>query len=294
MDGFTKQKNELIAVTNYTNTPLGCHNSSMNRTLALNTGNHISLIGLGTWRMLDATYDSVLAALEAGYRHIDTAMIYKNEEVVGKAIADSGIARDKLFITTKLWNDDHNDVAGAFNTSLKKLGLEYVDLYLMHWPLPSRVEAYKEMEKIHASGRAKAIGVSNFTIRHLESFLPEIDILPAVNQVEFNPFLNQRELFDYCAEKSIVLEAYCPLAHGEKLKDRRVIELAAKYDVSPAQLLLRWLTHQNIVAIPKSTNPERIAQNLDIFGFEISAKDMQVMSSWNENSRYCGDPTDMP
>ena len=262
--------------------------------LTLNTGNRIPLIGLGTWRMLDATYDSVLAAFKAGYRHIDTAMIYKNEEAVGKAITDSGLAREELFITTKLWNDDHGDVAGAFDTSLKKLGLEYVDLYLMHWPLPSRVQAYKEMEKIHTSGRAKSIGVSNFTIRHLESFLSEIEIVPAVNQVEFNPFLNQQELLDYCAQKGIVLEAYCPLAHGEKLQDSRVIDLAAKYGVSPAQLLLRWLTQKNIVAIPKSTNPERIAQNIDVFGFNISSADMEAIETWNENSRYCSDPTNMP
>jgi diketogulonate reductase-like aldo/keto reductase len=266
----------------------------MKTTTTLNTGAPIPLVGMGTWRMHEATYSSVLTALKAGYTHIDTAMIYRNEEAVGQAIADSGVTRDKLFITTKLWNDDHGDVAGALSLSLKKLNLDYVDLYLIHWPLPSRVDAYKEMEKLQASGKAKAIGVSNFTVRHLEQLLPHISIVPAVNQVEFNPFLNQAELLAYCREKGIVLEAYCPLAHGSKLDDSRLVELAEKYGRSAAQLMLRWAVQQGIVVIPKSSSPERIAENLKIFDFDISSEDMSTIATWNENSRICGDPTNMP
>ncbi len=266
----------------------------MEITTTLNTGAQIPRIGLGTWRMHETTYESVLAALKAGYRHIDTATVYRNEEAVGRAIAESGATREELFITTKLWNDDQDDVEAALALSLKKLGLDYVDLYLMHWPLPTRVEAYREMEKLHASGKAKAIGVSNFTIRHLEQFLPQITVIPAVNQVEFNPFLNQAELLKFCEDKNIRLEAYCPLAHGSKLDDPRLLEIAGRYNKSPAQIMLRWSVQQGIIVIPKSSSPERLRENLNILDFEISSDDMNVIGTWNENSRICGDPTDMP
>ncbi len=262
--------------------------------LTLNNSNKIPLVGLGTWRMAEVTYDSVLTALKAGYRHIDTATIYNNEEEVGRAIADSGIARTELFITTKLWNDDHDDVGAAFDLSLKKLGLEYVDLYLMHWPVPTRVESYKQMEKIFNSGKAKAIGVSNFTIRHLDSFLLQVTVTPTVNQVEFNPFLNQKELLNYCQSKNIVLEAYGPLTHAHKLSDDRLATMAEKYGKSPAQIMLRWSTQQGIVVLPKSQTKSRIIENLTIFDFTISDADMAEISSWNEDARFCNDPTDMP
>ncbi len=263
-------------------------------TITLNNGAEIPLVGLGTWRMNEATYNSVLIALKAGYRHIDTAMIYNNEEEVGRAIADSGVAREEIFVTTKLWNDDQGDVQAALNLSLKKLGLDYVDLYLMHWPLPSRVEAYKEMEKLLESGRTKAIGVSNFTIRHLEELLTHSTVVPVVNQVEFNPFLNQSELKYYCEEKGIVLEAYCPLSHGTKLDNDKLLAIAKKYDKSSAQIMLRWSTQQGIVVIPKSSNEARLAENLASTDFDISDEDMREISSWNENTRVCSDPTEMP
>lgn len=244
--------------------------------------------------MNEATYDSVLMALKAGYRHIDTAMIYKNEEEVGRAIADSGIPREELFITTKLWNDDHGNVSDAINLSLKKLGLEYVDLYLIHWPLPTRVEAYKDMEKLLNDGKTKAIGVSNFTIRHMEDFLNKVSVIPAVNQVEFNPFLNQKELLDYCRTKEIMLEAYCPLTHGSNLDNQKLSEIAHKYEKSPAQIMLRWSTQQGVVVLPKSTDEGRIAENLASLEFEIAKEDMTEISSWNENLRICDDPANMP
>lgn len=253
------------------------------------------LLGFGTWKLVgDEAYEAVTTALQAGYRHIDTAMIYRNEKEVGRAIKDSGIAREDLFVTTKLWNDDHNKVAEAMDSSLQKLGLQYVDLYLMHWPEETRLQAYKDMEKLLEAGKTKAIGVSNFTIRHLDELLSSTSIVPAVNQVEFNPFLNQQELVRYCQEKDIVFEAYCPLARARYLNDERLVKLAGKYQKTPAQILLRWSVQQNIVVIPKSSNEGRIKENLNIFDFELHDTDMQEMNTWNENARYCSDPTDMP
>jgi len=267
---------------------------TVQKTTTLNTSQQIPLIGFGTWRMGEATYDSVLAALRAGYRHIDTAMIYNNEEAVGKAIADSKIPREELFITTKLWNNDHDDVDGAFNLSLDKLGLEYIDLYLIHWPLPTRVAAYKKMEQLLESGQVKAIGVSNFTLKHLEDFLPQISVTPAVNQVEFNPFLNQHKLLEYCQLKGIVLEAYSPLTHAHKLSDPKLIAMAKKYGISPAQTMLKWSIQQGIVVLPKSQSESRINENLAVFNFEISENDISEINTWNEDARFCGDPTKMP
>jgi diketogulonate reductase-like aldo/keto reductase len=267
----------------------------MKNTIKLNNNTSIPLIGFGTWQITGQdAYDAVSDALHAGYRHIDTAMIYHNEEEVGRAIADSGIAREELFITTKLWNDDHADVQAAFDLSLQKLGLDYVDLYLMHWPVATRREAYKVMEAIYKSGGAKAIGVSNFTEQHLAELLMHAEIVPVVNQVEFNPFLNQKELKDMCADKNIVIEAYSPLTHANKLDDEKLKIVAAKYKKTPAQILLRWAIQQDVVVIPKSSNPGRIAQNFDLFDFKITNDDLGLMNSWNEDARFCGDPTDMP
>jgi len=267
----------------------------MNKTLTLNNNTKIPLIGFGTWKITGQdAYDAVTAALKAGYRHIDTAMIYHNEQEVGRAIADSGIPREELFITTKLWNDDHDDVQAAFDTSLKKLGLEYVDLYLMHWPLETRLHAYSKMEAIYTTAKARAIGVSNFTERHLSELLMNSKIVPVVNHVEFNPFLNQKELKNLCESKGITIEAYSPLTHANKLNDEKLKIIAAKYDKSPAQVLLRWAVQQNIVVIPKSSNEGRIAENFAIFDFELSDEDLQTMNDWNEDARFCGDPTGMP
>lgn len=267
----------------------------MKKTLTLNNDISIPLIGFGTWKLEgENAYDAVTHALKTGYRHIDTAMIYQNEEEVGRAIADSGIPRSELFITTKLWNDDHNDVQEAFNTSLRKLGLEYVDLYLMHWPVETRLDAYKAMESIYESGTAKAIGVCNFTERHLSELLMNTQVIPTVNQVEFNPFLNQNELKSFCESRGIKIEAYSPLTHAHKLDDERLQLLAKEYSKTPAQLLLRWSVQQNSVVIPKSSNEGRIEENFDIFDFEISEEDIATMNNWNEDARFCGDPTAMP
>ena len=190
-------------------------------TINLNNGIKIPNLGLGVWQIPNGNVceEAVLAGLSAGYRHIDTAAIYENEESVGNAIRKSNITRKEIFVTTKLWNDDHDDVERAFNESLSRLQLDYVDLYLMHFPVTGRNKSWKILEKIYKSGKAKAIGVSNFTIRHLKELLENSDIVPAVNQVEFHPYLYQKELLDFCNKNKIKLEAYSPLTHGKKLND---------------------------------------------------------------------------
>ena len=238
--------------------------------------------------------EAVLAGLSAGYRHIDTAAIYENEESVGNAIRKSNITRKEIFVTTKLWNDDHNNPKKAFNESLKKLQLDYVNLYLMHYPVPERNSSWKILERIYKSGKAKAIGVSNFTIRHLKGLLENSEVIPAINQVEFHPYLYQKELLEFCSEKRIRLEAYSPLTHGEKLKDPELLKIAKKYDKSAAQILIRWGLQHGLIVLPKSSKKERIMENSYVFDFELSKEDMKKLNGFNENLRTCWDPTDAP
>ena len=265
-------------------------------TAKLNNGTEIPILGLGVWQTSDGKVceEAILAALDAGYRHIDTAAIYENEDSVGKAFKKTSVPRKEVFITTKLWDDDLNNVEKALNESLKKLQLDYVDLYLMHFPVPKRNDSWKMLEKLHKEGKAKAIGVSNFTIRHLKELLEKTDIVPAINQVEFHPYLYQKELLDFCNEKNIKLEAYSPLTHGAKLKDPKLVEIAKKYKKSTAQLLIKWCLQHNLVVIPKSSKKERIIENSQIFDFEISEEDMNTLNGFNENLRTCWDPTDAP
>ena len=286
--------------------------------LPLNDGHLMPQVGLGVWQArAGATCEAaVLAALEAGYRLIDTASMYGNEESVGAAIRISGVPREQIFITTKLWNSDHGDPERALDTSLGKLKLDYVDLYLIHYPVPQRRQSWRALEKLQQQGKARSIGVSNFTIRHLTELLAETKTVPAVNQVEFHPYLYQRDLLDFCAGRGIVLEAYSPLTKGERLKDAKLIALAQKYltatakpapsrgrlplidrlsrareSKTPAQILIRWALQHGLVVIPKSANRRRILENADIFDFEISPKDMQLLDGFHENLRTCWDPT---
>jgi diketogulonate reductase-like aldo/keto reductase len=264
-------------------------------TITLNDGNKMPLVGLGTWQIKGANCEAAVAtALKAGYRHIDTARIYDNEEKVGKAIKKSGLKRENIFVTTKLWNDDHDAPEAALAASLERLGLDYVDLYLMHWPVPQRVETWRAMEKMKKDGLCRSIGVSNFTTKHLKELLTKAKITPAVNQVEFNPFLFQKELLEFCKSNKITLEAYSPLAHGKKTSDKKIAEIAKAYGKTPAQIMIKWITQHNVVAIPKSTNEARIKENFSIFDFALTAADMKKIDTMNEDFRTCWDPTNIP
>jgi diketogulonate reductase-like aldo/keto reductase len=267
--------------------------------LKLNDGNLIPQLGLGVWQISSAkTSDVVLAALEAGYPHIDTASAYGNEESVGAAIRISGIPRESIFVTTKLWNSDHGSPERALDTSLRKLKMNYVDLYLIHFPVRQRRQSWRALEALQKKGKTRSIGVSNFTIAHLSELLAESETVPAVNQVEFHPYLYQQDLLAFCRAKGIVVEAYSPLTHGERLEDPKLVAIAKKYSSpkakSTAQILIRWALQHGLVVLPKSSNRRRIFENADVFDFEISEDDMRLLDSFHENLRTCWDPSDAP
>ena len=257
--------------------------------IKLNDGVAIPRLGLGVYQIPKgkASIEAVSYALNIGYRLIDTAAIYGNEIEVGKAVRDSNVAREEIFVTTKLWNSEHGyeRALRAFDGSLKKLGLEYVDLYLIHWPVESRQESWRALVELKKQGKCKTIGVSNYMINHLEELLQNSDIVPTVNQVEFNPFLYQKELLTYCEKKKIQLEAYSPLARAARIRDPRLREVAEKYSKTPAQIMIRWCLQHNVIPIPKSSNPKRIEENMQVFDFEISSKDMQNLDALDENLR---------
>ncbi|MFI1203385.1 aldo/keto reductase [Streptomyces sp. NPDC020883] len=265
--------------------------------ITLNNNVTMPQLGYGVWQIPDdAAATAVGHALEAGYRSIDTAAIYGNEEGTGKALTASGIAREELFVTTKLWNSDqgYDATLRAFDTSLAKLGLEYVDLYLIHWPLPSRdtyVDTYKAFEKIYAEGRAKAIGVSNFLPAHLERLLGETSIVPAVNQIELHPHLQQAESRAFHARHGIATEAWSPLGQGKDLlTDATVAKIAEKHGKTPAQIVLRWHLQLGNVVIPKSATPSRIRENFDVFGFELDGDDLSALAGLDAGTRLGPDP----
>ncbi len=265
--------------------------------IILNNGVEMPQLGFGVWQVPDdEAQTAVTTALEAGYRSIDTAAIYGNEEGTGKAIAASGVPREELFVTTKLWNADqgHDSTLRAFDTSLEKLGLDYVDLYLIHWPLPSKdsyVDTYKAFEKIQADGRAKSIGVSNFLPEHLDRLIAETSVIPAVNQIELHPHLQQRAAREYHAEQGIATEAWSPLGQGKGLLEvPAIVAIARKHGRTPAQIVLRWHIQLGNVVIPKSVTPSRIKENIDVFGFELDPEDMAAISALNEDRRLGPDP----
>ncbi len=255
-------------------------------TLTLNNGHTIPQLGFGVFQVPpDQVIEPVETALEAGYRLIDTAAAYGNEDGVGKALANSGIDRDELFVTTKLWNSDHgfDNALRAFDSSLSKLGLDVVDLYLIHWPTPGRsdfVETWKALEKIYAEGRARSIGVSNFTIHHLNRLRSEATIVPAVNQIELHPRFPQDELRAYHQDHQIATEAWSPIGQGQGLlEDPTVKSVAEAHGKSPAQAVLRWHIQLGNVVIPKSVTPQRIRENLEVFDFELDDGEMAMLSS---------------
>jgi len=264
--------------------------------VTLNNGVTMPQLGFGVFQVPDQeTTAAVSHALEAGYRSIDTAAIYGNERGVGKAIADSGIAREDLFVTTKLWNEHqgYDTTLAAFDASLDKLGLDHVDLYLIHWPTPARdlyLDTYRALEKILADGRTRAIGVSNFQVSHLRRLLDHTGITPAVNQVELHPGLQQQELRAFHAEHGIATEAWSPLAQGAVLGDEAVVRVAEAHGVTPAQVVLRWHLQTGNIVIPKSVTPERIRQNLDVFGFQLTPADLAALAGLDRGLRTGPDP----
>ena len=264
----------------------------------LNNGVDIPIFGLGTYLSTEGNQaiEAINYALEAGYRHIDTAAFYFNEESVGKAIRESSYERKDIFVTTKLWNNDHgyDKALQAFDLSFKKIDLEYIDLYLIHWPVELlRNETWRALEKIYDEGLVRAIGVSNYTIRHLDELLKVCDVPPAVNQVEYHPFLYQKELRDFCRGKNIVLESYSPLTKGNRINDENLAIIAKEYRRSPAQILVRWNLEQNVVVIPKSSNRERIIENASVFDFSIKAEDMDRLNALNEDYRCTWNPSNI-
>lgn len=264
-------------------------------TVKLANGVEMPRLGLGVWKAKDGeeVQNAVKAAIQTGYRLIDTAAVYKNEEGVGKAIKESGVSREDLFITTKVWNDDqgYDSTLQAFEESRKKLGLEYIDLYLIHWPVKGKYkETWKALEKLYEDGLVKAIGVSNFQVHHLKDLLADAKVKPVVNQVEFHPYLTQKELLAYCNEENIQLEAWSPLMQGEVVRVDVIKELAEKYGKTPAQIVLRWDLQHGVVTIPKSVKEHRIRENADVFDFELSQEDMDKLDALNKNHRFGPDP----
>lgn len=265
-------------------------------TKKLNNGVEIPCFGLGVFRSAEGaeTVDAVRWAIEAGYVHIDTAKIYGNEKSVGQGVREGGVAREKLFITTKLWNEDMraNRQMEAFEGSLKTLGMDYVDLYLIHWPVENYLETWPVMEEIYRSGRARAVGVSNFKQHHLDKLLARAEVVPAVNQIELHPYLTQEDVREYCAGKGIAVQAWSPIGGqgNDLLSDPVLKEIAARHGKSPAQVVIRWDLQLGIVTIPKSVRKERIEQNRDVFDFELSADELAAIGKLNKNRRNGSDP----
>ncbi len=267
--------------------------------LTLNDGVAIPQLGFGVFQVPPAeTVASVTTALELGYRHIDTAAIYGNESEVGQAIAAAGIPRDELFVTTKLWNGEqgYDSALSAFEVSAGKLGLDVVDLYLIHWPVPSRdryVESWRALVRLKEDGRVRSIGVSNFQPAHLRRLFDEVGVVPSVNQIELHPYLQQAELRAFDAEHEIVTEAWSPLAQGLVLDDPALVAIAAAHGKTTAQVVLRWHLQLGNVVFPKSVTPARIAENLDVFDFELSAAELESIAGLERGERTGFDPDTM-
>jgi len=256
------------------------------------------VLGLGVWQMpAGQTKRAVLDAFHAGYRLIDTATLYGNEQEVGEAIKASGLPRDEIFVTTKLWNTEHGyeKALRGFEESASRLGMEHVDLFLIHWPDGGqRLETWKAFEKLLNDGSCGAIGVSNFTIRHLDEIMQNSEVVPAVNQVEFHPYLYQRALLEFCKKNHIQLEAYSPLGHGDLVNDVKLNAIAHGYGRTAAQLMIRWGLQHEVVMIPKSSRRERISENAKVFDFEISQEDMTSIDSLGNDRRGIRDPANIP
>jgi diketogulonate reductase-like aldo/keto reductase len=273
--------------------------NNLQSTTTLHNGVKMPWFGLGVFKVEEGPelVNAVKAAIKHGYRSIDTAAIYENEEGVGQGIregiAEAGIRREDLFVTSKVWNADlgYDQTLAAYETSLTKLGLDYLDLYLIHWPVEGKYkEAWRALETLYKSGKIKAIGVSNFQTHHLESLMEDAEIKPMINQVEFHPRLTQKNLLSFCREHGIQLEAWSPLMQGQLLNHPQLQEIANKYKKSIAQIILRWDLQNGVITIPKSTKEERIIQNAAIFDFELTEGDMALIDGLNKNERVGPDP----
>lgn len=261
----------------------------------LHNGVKMPWLGLGVWQSQDGdeVVNAVRYALDAGYRSIDTAAIYKNERGVGRALRDSGVSRDNIFLTTKVWNSEqgYDNTLRAFDASLEKLGQEYVDLYLVHWPVQgSFKDTWKALEALYRDGRTRAIGVSNFLIHHLEELLADCEVKPMVNQIEFHPRLVQQPLLNFCKQHQIVPEAWAPIMKGKGGEIPEIKATAEKYGKSAAQILIRWDIQKGVITIPKSVHKDRIVANADIFDFELTAEDVALLDGLDKGERIGPDP----
>ncbi|WP_433751115.1 aldo/keto reductase [Falsibacillus pallidus] len=264
-------------------------------TITLNNGVKMPYVGLGVWQMKDENeaVNAVKSAISAGYRSIDTAAVYENEEAVGRGVKESGVSREELFITSKVWNSDqgYDATLKAFEASLKRLDMDYLDLYLIHWPVEGKyVDTWKAMEKLYNDGLVKAIGVSNFHQHHLEDLFEAGTVKPVVNQVETHPRLNQAALKAFCKENDIALEAWSPLGQGKLLDEAVLKEIGEKHGKSSAQVILRWHLQNGTIIIPKSVHENRIKENADLFDFELSTEEMSKVDGLNKDERFGPDP----
>ncbi|BAI86910.2 hypothetical protein BSNT_09856 [Bacillus subtilis subsp. natto BEST195] len=272
--------------------------TSLKDTVKLHNGVEMPWFGLGVFKVENGNEatESVKAAIKNGYRSIDTAAIYKNEEGVGIGIKESGVAREELFITSKVWNEEqgYETTLAAFEKSLERLQLDYLDLYLIHWPGKDKYkDTWRALEKLYKDGKIRAIGVSNFQVHHLEELLKDAEIKPMVNQVEFHPRLTQKELRDYCKAQGIQLEAWSPLMQGQLLDNEVLTQIAEKHNKSVAQVILRWDLQHEVVTIPKSIKEHRIIENADIFDFELSQEDMDKIDALNKDERVGPNPDEL-
>ncbi|MBC2175360.1 aldo/keto reductase [Listeria booriae] len=264
-------------------------------TKKFHNGQEIPLVGLGVWKMRDEkeAIEAIQVAIESGYRAIDTAKVYENEEYVGQAIREAGIAREALTITSKLWNADHgyDETLRAFDTTLKKLQLDYLDLYLIHWPVLAYKDSWRAMERLYNEGLIKSIGVSNFHQHHLENLFTTANEKPVIDQIEIHPLLSQKPLKAYLESQDIVHEAWSPLAQGGELLTNQTLQrIADKYNITIPQVILRWHLNNGSVIIPKSVTPERIRANIDLFDFDLAASDMADIDALNKDERKGSDP----
>lgn len=271
---------------------------SLKDTVILHNGVKMPWMGLGVFKVTEGeeVVESVKAAIRNGYISIDTAAVYKNEEGVGQGIRESGVPREDLFVTSKVWNSDqgYETTLQAFEMSLNKLGLDYLDLYLIHWPgVDKYKDTWKALEKLYKDGRVRAIGVSNFQVHHLQELMSDCEIKPMVNQVEFHPHLTQKELLAFCKNEGIQLEAWSPLKQGQLLNEPVLTDIAHKYNKSVAQVILRWDLQHEVVTIPKSIKEHRIIENADIFDFELTQEDMEKIDTLNQDSRAGSHPDTM-